>query len=74
MIILVQTYIQSLDEEGMTGREIAETLGVSTSMISTYKHNDYNPSITVAKKVYNDSKITLHPFDTESLKYEINKG
>lgn len=73
-MVIVQDYITSLEDEGMKGKEIADTLGVSTSMISTYKHNDYNPSISVAKKVYSDSKITLHPFATESLLYEIDKG
>lgn len=73
-MVLVQSYIESLESEGLNGREIAEKLGVSTSMISTYKHNDYNPSISVAKKVYKDVKITLHPFSTESLEHEINKG
>jgi len=73
-MVLVQTYIQSLEEEGLNGRDIAEKLGVSTSMISTYKHNDYNPSISVAKKVLQDVNITLHPFSKESLQHEINKG
>lgn len=72
-MIIVQAYIESLESEGFNGREIADKLGVSSSMISTYKHNDYNPSITVAKKVYKDENITLHPFATESLQYELNK-
>jgi len=72
-MVLVQAYIQSLEDEGLNGREIAEKLGVSTSMISTYKHNDYNPSISVAKKVFKDENITLHPFATESLELELNK-
>ena len=72
-MITVQEYIKSLEVEGLSGKEIAEKLGVSASMISTYKHNDYNPSISVAKKVSSEENITLHPFDTISLEYEINK-
>ena len=60
-------------EEGLTGYEIAKKLGVTSAMVSTYKNNNYMPSITVAKKVYAEEGITLHPFSEESLKYELNK-
>lgn len=69
----IAEYISTLAEDGMHGADIAKKLGVSNSMVSSYKAGSFNPSITVAKKVYMDEGIIFHPFSEESLKYEIEK-
>lgn len=72
-VTYIADYIIEKVDSGMSGYEIADELGVSVSMVSSYKHNNYNPSIGVAKKVYVDTNIVLHPFSEESLKIEITK-
>jgi hypothetical protein len=42
-------------------------------MLSSYKTQDYKPSITVAKTVYKLDGITLHPFSEASLHFEVKK-
>ena len=54
-------------------RDLSKELGVSVAMISNYKHQGYNPSLPVAKKVYTTDNVVLHPFSEESLKFEIEK-
>lgn len=72
-MILITKYISNLIDNGMQGIDIANKLGVSVSMVSSYKAGSFNPSITVAKKVYLEEGIIFHPFSEESLKYEIEK-
>ena len=69
----ISEYVISLTDTGIPGVEIAEKLGVSVSMVSSYKSGSYNPSITVAKRIYVDEGITFHPFSEDSLKFEILK-
>jgi len=69
----IQTYIETLTNKGLIGRDIAKKLDVSVSMVSSYKLHNYNPSLIVAKKVYKEENIVLHPYSEESLKYEISK-
>ena len=54
-------------------KELAPRLGVSISMLSSYKCQGYNPSLTVAKTVYTLDKVVLHPFSEESLQFELEK-
>lgn len=72
-MVLIQTLIDEMSAEGLKGYEIAEHLGVSTSMVSSYRRQGFDTSINVALKVYQEKKIVLHPFAEESLKYEIEK-
>ena len=53
---------------------LAYQLGISVAMLSNYKHQGYNASLDVAKKVYSIDGTILHPFSEDSLKYEISKG
>lgn len=69
----IKDLILSMLEHDQSSYDIAGYLGVSVSMVSSYKLHNYNPSITVAKTVYTKSNIVLHPFSEESLKYEIAK-
>lgn len=69
----IREYINKLADDGMQGQEIADQLGVSISMVSSYKLHNYNPSITVAKHMYGTKGIVFHPFSEESLKLEIEK-
>lgn len=59
--------------ETFDSKELANRLKVSVAMLSNYKHQGYNPSITVAKTVYTLDKVVLHPFSEESLQFEIGK-
>jgi len=69
---LIKDYIE---EQLLTyeSKDLAPRLKVSISMLSSYKRQGYNPSITVAKTVYTLDKVVLHPFSEESLKYELEK-
>ena len=69
----IKDYVDKrIDEDGEKGSEVAESIGISTSMVSSYKNHKYNPSLSVAKKVYLRDNIVLHPFSEESLKFEID--
>ena len=67
----IDEYVSEKVEQGLAGETIANSLGISVSMVSCYKKGGYNPSLAVAKHVYAKEGITLHPFAAESLKYEI---
>lgn len=69
----IQELVKELVDSGETSNEIASYLSISVSMVSAYKKQSYNPSITVAKTVYTKSQIVLHPFSEESLQLEIAK-
>jgi ribosome-binding protein aMBF1 (putative translation factor) len=53
--------------------ELAKRLKVSVAMLSSYKTQNYKPSITVAKTVYQLDGVVLHPFSEDSLKFEIGE-
>jgi ribosome-binding protein aMBF1 (putative translation factor) len=53
--------------------ELAKRLKVSVAMLSSYKTQNYKPSITVAKTVYQLNGVVLHPFSEDSLKFEIGE-
>jgi len=72
-MIFIKDYITSLADDGKQGQEIADLLGVSISMVSSYKLHNYNPSITVAKHIYTHQGLVLHPFSEDSLQLEIEK-
>jgi len=68
----IKEYLEE-KEQKLTNYDIANQLGVSVAMISSYKRKGFNPSLTVAKKVYQLDNIVLHPFSEDSLKIEIEK-
>lgn len=70
-MVKIQDYIAGQLEE-ITSIELKTKLGVSLSMLSSYKKS-YNPSLEVAKRVYKIDKVVLHPYAEESLKYELEK-
>jgi ribosome-binding protein aMBF1 (putative translation factor) len=67
----IQDYVLAKADEGLSGADIAKQLKVSISMVSSYKLHDYKPSLGVAKNVYRNEGIVLHPFSKESLEKEI---
>jgi len=71
--MFVKEYIIKLREEGLIGKQIAEKLGVSVSMVTQYEKENYNPSLETSKKVYKETGIALHPFGEENLKLEVSK-
>lgn len=70
-VVTIQSYIEDLENQGMTGVEISKHLRVSASMISTYKTNRYNISLKQAKLIYKLYGVTIHPYSEESLKAEL---
>jgi len=69
----IADYVAQLVDKGIQGIEIAEKLGVSVSMVSSYKGGSYNPSITVAKRIFTTDGIVFHPFSKSGLQLEIAK-
>ena len=70
-MVTIQSLIQEWSDEGLKQHEIGERLGVSTSMVSSYKHQKWTASLTVAVHVYGTLNIVLHPFSEEGLAYEL---
>ena len=69
----IQDYVNEKFANDWLGREIAEHLGISVSMVSAYRKGDYNPSLDVAKKIYIMDGIVFHPFSEAGIKEEIRK-
>jgi len=69
----IKEYIATLQNDGLGVGDVGRVLGVSSPMVSAYKNQNYNPSLDVAKKVWKDSEIALHPFSGTSLEHEITK-
>ena len=69
----IKEYIEASIDKGVPSKIIARELNVSVSMVSAYRLHQYNPSLAVAKTVYQIDFTVLHPFSEESLKYEIEK-
>lgn len=63
----IQEYISKLEEEGNSNKDISIILGVSRSMVSSYKTQNYNPSLAVAIRVYKHSGDILFPFSKEGV-------
>ena len=70
-MVTIQEYVAEQLED-LTSIELKDKLGVSLSMLSSYKKS-YNPSLDVAKRIYKIDNVVLHPFSDESLKYELEK-
>lgn len=70
-MIFIQDLLKEMSDSGMKGIEIANELGISNSMVSSYKCQNFSPSLNVAMRVYSDKAIVLHPYSEDSLKYEI---
>lgn len=69
----IEEYINARLDNGLMGHQVADLLGVSVSMVSSYKKGDYNPSLNVAKRVYQNEGIVFHPFSKDALELEIAK-
>ena len=70
-MILITKYIDDLVKDGVTkNKDIAEILGVSSSMISAYRTGSYKPSLDVGIRLYHTQGIVIHPYAEESLIYE----
>ncbi len=70
-MVTIQEYVAEQLTE-LTSIELKDKLGVSLSMLSSYKKS-FNPSLDVAKRIYKQDKVILHPFAEESLKYELGE-
>ena len=70
-MVTIQSLIKELSDSGLKQHEIGERLNVSTSMVSSYTHQGWTASLTVAIYVYDNMQVVLHPFSEEGLKYEL---
>jgi len=54
-------------------QEIADNLGVTTALISTWKNkeNDFCPRVMVAARLYKHYGVTVYPFSEEALKLNV---
>ncbi len=50
-------------------QQVADKLGVSTAMISTWKNkdNDFTPRLAIAIKIYQEYVIQVWPYDIRAL-------
>lgn len=71
-LAFIHTYIEQKLEDGMLNKDIAKELSLTPAMVGQYRlKRGYNPSLTVAKRVYTIDNIVLHPYSEESLQWEI---
>ena len=71
-MVFIEDYIQDKIESGLLTKEIAKELNITSAMVGQYKlRHGYRPSLTVAKKAYENDGVVLHPFSEESLKWEL---
>ena len=68
-MITIQDYV-ARQLEDISSIELKDKMGVSLSMLSSYKKS-YKPSLVVAMRVYVKDNVVLHPFAEASLKHEI---
>ena len=72
-MLLVEDYVHQKLVEGIPPRDIAKAMDVTTAMVTQYKlARGYKPSLRVAKTVYYNEGVVLHPFSEESLKWELD--
>jgi len=72
-MLLMKEHVADLKEKFEKQQDIANHLGVGTSMVTAYK-NGSNPSIEIAMIALKVDGVVLHPFSKESLEYEIGKN
>jgi len=70
--MFIKDYLEEKEKQ-LDNATIANKLGISVAMISSYKRKGFNPSLSVAKRVYLLEGIVLHPYSEKGLKFEIEK-
>ena len=63
----IKEYLEQ-KEKNVTNYEIAKQLGISVAMISSYKRQGFNPSLRLAKRIYELDGVVLFPFSEEGVK------
>jgi len=63
----VRALLTKLKLEGKTSPEIAKQLNVSQAMLSTYRQQNYMPSLTTARKIYTAYQEVIYPFSFEAV-------
>jgi predicted transcriptional regulator len=72
--MFINEYLLSKINKGDKVKDIAKSLDITPAMVGQYKlDRGYNPSLSVAKKIYLMDNVVLHPYSEDSLKYEIEK-
>ena len=66
----INQVIKELLDRGLSPKEIAESIGVSTAMVSVWKRkdNDFIPRLPIASNLYKAYGIVLYPYAEEALK------
>jgi len=75
MLVYINEAIQDLLDENKP-TDIAETLGVSQALISTWKckENDFTPRVGIAAKIYSYYDIVVFPYSEEALQEVIERA
>jgi len=65
----INQVMKQLLATGEKPKDIADILGVTVAMISTWKNkeNDFVPRLPVAAKIYKQYKYTVYPYAQEAL-------
>ena len=68
-MLVINDTIKSIIDNGIKPSEIAEAIGVSEAMISTWKNkeNDFVPRLPIAAKIYKKYKMVVYPYAREAL-------
>jgi len=66
-----EVIVKILSEEDNTPKTVAEVLGVTEALVSTWKNkdNDFCPRLRLAAKIYKQYGEVVFPYSEEALKF-----
>lgn len=67
----IADWILQKKDEGNTIQEIADIIGTQSSMVSKYTQTHRIPSVAVALNIFLHDGTVVHPYDVNSLIYEL---
>jgi transcriptional regulator with XRE-family HTH domain len=70
-LVFIDKWIKDKKDSGIPNQEIADRLGIQSSMVSKYTQIKRLPSIHVAKNIFLLEGIAIHPYSIESIIFEI---
>lgn len=71
LIFIKDWIVENIQDK--TYEELYRAVGITAPMISNYRKGYFNPSLKTALMVYKYDGTVLHPFNEDSLKYELIK-
>lgn len=63
----IRALVRQKEKEGLTSLQIAKALGVTTAMISTYRQQNYMPSLKTARSIYKAFNVVIYPYSIEAV-------